>query len=119
LDGPISKARCHPRFVGIFAFGGKEVNLEIWNSSSGPSHHLRSFLPIWSAKNVRNDEYNLKQPIWISDLHFLDEQHRPLDLGFLVAVCTRFHQVHTVIWILLMYLNRFVCTIPEFHEDQS
>lgn len=84
------------------------MNLEIWSSSSGLSHHLRSFLPIWSAKNVRNDEYNLKQPIWISDLHFLDEQHRPLDLGFLVAVCTRFHQVHSVIWSLLISIGSCV-----------
>jgi hypothetical protein len=70
------------------------VNLEIWSSTSqDSSDHLKSFFPSWSAKNVRNDEYNLKQPVWVSDLHFLDEQRRPLDLGFLIAICTRFHQV--------------------------
>jgi len=94
LEGPISKARCHPRFVGVFAFGGKDVNLEIWSSTSqGSSNYLKSFFPSWSAKNVRNDEYNLKQPVWVSDLQFLDEQLRAPDLGFLVAICTRFHQV--------------------------
>ena len=94
LDGPISKVRCHPRFLGIFAFGGKDVNLEIWRPiSQESSNQLDVFFPLWGAKNVRNDEFNLKQPIWISDLQFLDEQQRPPDQGYLIAVCTRFHQV--------------------------
>lgn len=94
LKGPVSKARCHPRFPGLFAFGGKEVDLEIWRTTSETSPgDFISFTRFWNAKNVRNDEYNLKQPVWISDLRFLDEEQRPFDRGFRLATCTRFHQV--------------------------
>ena len=92
----MSKARCHPRLPGLFAFGGKEVNLEIWRTppKGSPSEFI-SFSRFWNAKNVRNDEYNLKQPVWISDLRFLDEDRRSIDQGFRIATCTRFHEVCT------------------------
>jgi hypothetical protein len=94
LKGPVSKARCHPRFPGLFAFGGKEVDLEIWRTATETSlGEFISFTRFWNAKNVRNDEYNLKQPVWISDLRFLDEERRSLTQGFRIATCTRFHQV--------------------------
>jgi len=67
------------------------VNLEIWTAAS---EDLRSFSSAWAAKNLQNDEYGLRQPVWISDLQFLDEQRRSQDLGYLVVVCTRFHQVY-------------------------
>jgi len=54
---------------------------------------LPTLHPLWRAKNVRNDEYNLTQPVWISDLHFLDEQRRGHDAGYRVVVCTRFYQI--------------------------
>jgi hypothetical protein len=89
--GPICRARCHPRFVGVFALGGKEVNLEIWRSPA--DEHLAAFELEYVAKNVANDEYNLKQPVWISDLCFLDDGCKPLSEGYMIACCTRFHQV--------------------------
>jgi hypothetical protein len=89
--GPICRARCHPRFVGVFALGGKEVNLEIWRSPA--DEHLAAFELEYVAKNVANDEYNLKQPVWISDLCFLDDECKPLSAGYMIACCTRFHQV--------------------------
>src|SRR5271170_4437063 len=57
LKGPVSKARCHPRFSGLFAFGGKEVDLEIWRapSEASPGEFIL-FNRFWNAKNVRNDE---------------------------------------------------------------
>lgn len=88
---PICRARCHPRFVGVFALGGKEVNLEIWKSPA--DQHLAAFELEYVAKNVANDEYNLKQPVWISDLCFLDDECKPLSEGYMIACCTRFHQV--------------------------
>jgi hypothetical protein len=87
---PISKARCHPRFRGIFAIGGKDVNLEVLRR---PLANLSTGTSFWKAKNVRNDEYNLTQPVWISDLQFLDGKSRPLEVGFSIVICTRFHQV--------------------------
>jgi hypothetical protein len=89
--GPICRARCHPRFVGVFALGGKDVNLEIWRSPA--DEHLAAFELEYVAKNVANDEYNLKQPVWISDLCFLDDDCKPLSEGYMIACCTRFHQV--------------------------
>ena len=89
--GPICRARCHPRFVGVFALGGKELNLEIWRSP--PDENLTAFELEYVAKNVANDEYNLKQPIWISDLCFLDDGCKSLSEGYMIACCTRFHQV--------------------------
>jgi len=95
-DGGISKARCHPRFPNIFAFGGKDVNLEIWGAEPDPfGNESYSLTKIWGAKNVGNDEYNLQQPVWISDLQFLDQQQWSADRGYLLAVCTRFRQVHS------------------------
>jgi len=92
LSGPISKARCHPRFLGTFAFGGKERNLEIWRSNSpNIGEWISDFNQVWTAKNVRNDEYDLKQPVWISDLQFLDSEQEAE--GYKIVVCTRFHQV--------------------------
>jgi hypothetical protein len=94
LSGPVSRARCHPRFAGVFAFGGKDVDLEIWRPATFEfADKLPTLQPWWQAKNVCNDEYNLRQPVWISDLHFLDEQRRDHDAGYRVVVCTRFHQV--------------------------
>jgi hypothetical protein len=93
LDGAISRARCHPRFPGVFAFGGKDLDLEIWQPATTGDSEFQTLHPSWIAKNVKNDQYNLKHPVWISDLHFLDDQRRPRDSGFMIVVSTRFHQV--------------------------
>ena len=70
------------------------MDLEIWGPSESTFKNTDpGFDTMWKAKNVRNDEYNLKQPIWISDLQFLDEQKRSQSLGYKLAVITRFHQV--------------------------
>jgi hypothetical protein len=102
LVGPLTKARAHPRFPGLFAFGGKGIKLEIRRSES-PSQ-LEAFSKLWSAKNLSNDEYNLEQPIWISDLQFLDEKRLPEEGGFQIAVCTRYHQV-SIPFLILTWLD--------------
>jgi hypothetical protein len=107
--GPICRARCHPRFVGVFVLGGKDVNLELWRSPS--EEHLTAIELEWFAKNVANDEYNLKQPVWISDLCFLDDECRPPSEGYTIACCTRFHQVLLVFWTSLTS-HRSEFTIP-------
>jgi hypothetical protein len=93
LAGPVARARCHPRFAGVFAFGGKDVDLQIWEPVSSGPDSLQEQKLSWRAKNLKNDEYGLRQAIWISDLHFLDEERRALGSGYKVVVCTRFHQV--------------------------
>lgn len=70
------------------------MDLEIWGPSQSTAQTTpTSFNAMWKAKNVRNDEFNLKQPIWISDLQFLEVQRRPQGLGYKLVVVTRFHQV--------------------------
>lgn len=70
------------------------MDLEIWGPSQPTAQGTpTNFDAMWKAKNVRNDEYNLKQPIWISDLQFLEVQRGSESLGYKLVVVTRFHQV--------------------------
>jgi len=71
-----------PHNKHIFATGGKENDLKIWNLEAP-----ESTVPIFSAKNVPHDELDLRIPVWVQGLTFLPQSSE------LVAVCTRYGQV--------------------------
>lgn len=66
----------------IFATGGKENDLKIWNlESEKPS------VPVFIAKNIRHDFLELRVPVWIQDLVFMPQT------SDIVATCSRYGHV--------------------------
>ncbi|KAI7902667.1 uncharacterized protein BX663DRAFT_552074 [Cokeromyces recurvatus] len=97
--------RHHPILTHIFAIGGKERDLCIYDLTSilqnktkeaiGPnkntsSHKKNQNNPalglVFQAKNVKNDFLDLRQPIWIHDLQFVNKEATQ------VALVTHYHQ---------------------------
>eukprot|EP00794_Sanderia_malayensis_P006108 gene6108-6812_t len=52
-------------FPNFIAAGGKENNLKVYDVNNIDK-------PIFAAKNVRNDMLDLRQPVWITDVAFLN-----------------------------------------------
>ncbi|KAK9386393.1 hypothetical protein V1515DRAFT_604471 [Lipomyces mesembrius] len=116
LGEPINAFRVHPRQPNIIAYGGKERELEIsvienicrresdsttdsesdqsssWYIAAIPTGRTLSRRKLWKAKNVKNDELDLRVPVWISDIRFLDV-NRNSDTDFRLAISTRFGHV--------------------------
>lgn len=108
--GPnIEIMRGHPTQTHIFAIGGKERDLCIYDikaiakskkereeiDAAGPNKNTsahkkkttRTAGLIFQAKNVKNDFLDLQQPVWIHDLQFVNKEATK------VAVATHYHQV--------------------------
>lgn len=108
--GPnIEIMRGHPTQTHIFAIGGKERDLCIYDikaiaktkkeheeiDAAGPNKNTsahkkkttRNAGLIFQAKNVKNDFLDLQQPVWIHDLQFVNKEATK------VAVATHYHQV--------------------------
>jgi len=66
----------------IYATGGKENDLKIWNLSSDKPEE-----PAFKARNLPHDFLDLRVPVWIQDLTFLPRTSE------LVATCTRYGQI--------------------------
>ena len=65
---------------GIFATGGKENDLKVFD--------LNKFeKPIFAAKNVKNDSLDLRQPVWVNDICFLDNNESK------IVVATGYHSI--------------------------
>jgi len=77
-EGNLSKMVANQFKPQHIATGGEENDLKIWDLQN---HKI----PIFKAKNVRNDFLDLRVPVWITDLKF-----RPDDK---IVTCTRHHQV--------------------------
>ncbi|CAB3231847.1 unnamed protein product [Arctia plantaginis] len=60
----------------VFATGGEENDLKIWR--------IGEPTPIFVAKNLPHDWLQLRRPVWVSDLCFLNNEG-----GNVVAVCSR------------------------------
>ena len=67
----------------IYATGGKETELQLWNLETFSNEST----PVFKAKNVRNDFLDLRVPVWVQDITFLREATD------LVAISTRYGQV--------------------------
>ncbi|KAI8647595.1 WD40-repeat-containing domain protein [Parasitella parasitica] len=108
LGPDIEIMRGHPTLTHIFAIGGKERDLCIYDikaiakskrereeiDAAGPNKNTsvhkkkspRNGGLIFQAKNVKNDFLDLQQPVWIHDLQFVNKEATK------VAVATHYHQ---------------------------
>ncbi|KAG0915511.1 hypothetical protein G6F33_003252 [Rhizopus arrhizus] len=107
LGSNLEIMRGHPSLTHIFAIGGKDKDLSIYNLdeliqekeqvesvNAGPqkntSPHKKNATKnsalIFQAKNVKNDFLDLQQPVWIQDLQFMNKEATK------VAVSTHYHQ---------------------------
>ncbi|KAJ2719467.1 Ribosome biogenesis protein nsa1 (NOP7-associated protein 1) [Coemansia sp. Benny D115] len=78
----IIKMRAHSEAPNVFAVGGREVDLSIWdantamNTASGDGGSLEYSKPqgeaLFKARNVRNDWLDLRVPVWLTDMQFID-----------------------------------------------
>ena len=64
------------------AFGSKDKTLQIWNLK------LSKEAPKWQARNLANDELDIKIPIWDTDLAFLSKSNQ-----YSIAACTAYCDV--------------------------
>lgn len=64
----------------FIATGGKENNLKLFDVE-------RLEKPIFMAKNVRNDSLDLRQPVWVTDIEFLDNDESK------IIVSTGYHKI--------------------------
>ncbi|KAL3900653.1 MAG: hypothetical protein SGCHY_001185 [Lobulomycetales sp.] len=63
--------RVHESNTNIFVTGGEERDVALWDINSAPGvDGMRQ--PIWMARNVPHDYLDLRQPVWVTDLCFLD-----------------------------------------------
>ncbi|KAJ8099309.1 hypothetical protein POJ06DRAFT_198699 [Lipomyces tetrasporus] len=116
LGEPINAFRVHPNQPNVVAYGGKERELEVsvidnlyrrepdsnadsesdqsssWCIAATPTGRALSRRKLWKAKNVKNDELDLRVPVWISDIRFLDV-NRDSTSDFKLVVSTRFGHV--------------------------
>lgn len=59
--------KIHPSETHLMVTGGKESDLMLWDLSKLSADSVE---PMWKAKNVPHDFLDLRQPIWITDLHW-------------------------------------------------
>jgi ribosome biogenesis protein NSA1 len=104
--------RVHPTQTHIFAIGGKERDLCVYDikaiatknkkdeeqeaiDAAGPNkntsiHKKKSNKNVgllFQAKNVQNDFLDLQQPIWIHDIQFMNQEATK------IAIATHYHEV--------------------------
>lgn len=79
IGGFLSRARLNPLDLTRLATGGKNNDLKIWDVNKGEA--------VFSAKNVKNDKHDLTVPIFITDVHFLNEDSTKL------VTSTEYHNV--------------------------
>ncbi|KAJ1966138.1 Ribosome biogenesis protein nsa1 (NOP7-associated protein 1) [Dipsacomyces acuminosporus] len=91
------RMRIHPKRPSIFAVGGFEQELSIWDAETtqvASSEAKTGFTkatsaPIFRSKNVPNDFLNLRVPVWITDIQFTsDNTSNPT-----LAVSTHYSQI--------------------------
>lgn len=114
--------RGHPTQTNIFAIGGKERDLCIYDISAivkskkekedinaaGPNKNTslhkkksnKNVGLIFQAKNVQNDFLDLQQPVWIHDLQFMNKE------ATCVAVATHHHQVKTINYLVSLWCSQ-------------
>ncbi|ORE03110.1 hypothetical protein BCV72DRAFT_36979 [Rhizopus microsporus var. microsporus] len=107
LGSNLEIMRNHPVQTHIFAIGGKDQDLRVYNieellkdkefevtDAAGPqkntsTHKKKSTKNtglIFQAKNVKNDFLDLQQPVWIHDLQFMNKEATK------IVVSTHYHQ---------------------------
>jgi hypothetical protein len=75
--GLLGAMTIHPKYPHLFATGGKDMDLHIWDvrevvkqlQLQEPSP--AKLQPIWRAKNMKHDALDLKVPVWITAISFI------------------------------------------------
>ena len=84
LKGPLTCMVSGPPSSGVVAVGGKERELGLYDLSTGEA--------TWEARNVPHDKLSLRQPVWVTAVHFLDGDEEG-GAGKIVAIGTGYKQV--------------------------
>lgn len=72
----MSKLRQCPADKNIYATGGNENDVKLWNlASENPSE------PIFKARNLPHDNLDLRIPVWVQDITFLPRTTEVLGVG--------------------------------------
>lgn len=76
IKAPVSTFISHPLQRGVFAYGGKENDVKIVSlfenvKDEELARNLKEKV-LFQAKNVKNDQLDLRVPIWVSKLIFID-----------------------------------------------
>ncbi|CAO3658572.1 unnamed protein product [Umbelopsis vinacea] len=108
LGKDLTCARVHPKLGHILAVGGKERELTLYdmkvlsgkaesedtstvNSANNTTKYKKQKNSekgqIFQAKNVKNDYLDLRVPVWITDLQFIDSEATRIAIG------THYHQI--------------------------
>ncbi|KAJ2613385.1 Ribosome biogenesis protein nsa1 (NOP7-associated protein 1) [Coemansia sp. RSA 1365] len=88
------RMRMHQKRPSIFAVGGREQELTVWDADTVESGSQSEYTkpksaPLFKSKNVGNDSLDLRMPVWITDMQFMDDNaSTPL-----VAVSTGHRQI--------------------------
>lgn len=89
----------NPNEVGVFAYGGKEIDLKIIRlfsidkKISKKTFENKEFLKIekiLDCKNVPNDHLDMRVPVWISKIKFFEEEDSE---GYKLITATRYGQL--------------------------
>ncbi|XP_077397135.1 WD repeat-containing protein 74 [Festucalex cinctus] len=80
VGSDVARMRQNPEHRHKVATGGKDNCLKVWDLENPEK-------PVFTAKNLRNDWLNLRQPHWVKDMAFIPGSDK-------VVTCTGHHQVH-------------------------
>ncbi|KAJ3171915.1 WD repeat-containing protein 74 [Geranomyces variabilis] len=84
------RARTHPQHPHLIATGGDERELTLWDLRDQPvaqqplSDVGSAPCPLtatWTARNVKNDFLNIRVPVWITDIRFIDSSKNRVIVG--------------------------------------
>lgn len=79
--------KVHPTNPHIFATGGDERELCIWDIKKYKDGE--KFEPIWKAKNVKNDKLDLRVQVWVTCILWMNNDTTEIATG------TGYHQIRT------------------------
>ncbi|KAJ1821947.1 Ribosome biogenesis protein nsa1 (NOP7-associated protein 1) [Coemansia sp. RSA 2599] len=77
LPVDVVRMRAHKEKIGLFAAGGREQELSIWDAETacvggGGEYAEPKCEPLFRSENVEPDWLGLRVPVWITDMQFLD-----------------------------------------------
>ncbi|ODQ77856.1 hypothetical protein BABINDRAFT_163234 [Babjeviella inositovora NRRL Y-12698] len=104
LRGPLSAFINHPLQKAVFAYGGKDNDLKVVSITNDNKLTKLSIskktkaedvkiTQLFQAKNVKNDHLDLRVPVWISKIMFLDPVASADPKHWELATITRYGQL--------------------------
>lgn len=92
VKAPLSAFVPHPAQKGVFAYGGKENDVKIARLFKKSAFKDLKFEQLFQGKNVKNDKLDLRVPIWITSVLFINlDKHTVSSWEFITT--TRYGQV--------------------------